>query len=96
MDLPRTDGIAHNLSTIETTCLRMSALLDGLVDAGRLEAGHPLELNHRHTDLVALCERRAAEVVVIEPTRPVLVVARDPDLVGAGILGAWNACWTSC
>ena len=82
LDLPRADRIAHNLTTIETTCLRMDALLDELLDAGRLEAGHPLELNHGHTDLVALCEAKAAESLVVEPQRPVRVVARDPDLVG--------------
>jgi signal transduction histidine kinase len=82
LDHPRADRIAQNLTTIETTGMRMSALLDELLDSGRLEAGHALELNHSPVDLLALCESKAAEAMVIEPSRPIRVIARDRNLIG--------------
>jgi signal transduction histidine kinase len=62
--------------------MRMSALLDEFLDTERLDAGHSLDLNRAHTELVALCRRKTAEGMVIEPLRPLRVVARESELVG--------------
>ena len=74
--------LAQHLSTIETTSVRMSALLNELLDAARLEAGHPLTLRRVQTDLVLLCRNKAAEYAVVEPRRQIVVETTQAELVG--------------
>jgi signal transduction histidine kinase len=86
LDAPKVGRIDQNLATIETTCQRMSAMLDEMLDAQRLAAGHPLMLQLSTTDLVRLCVNKAAEYELIEPARPLRVRSRGPELTG---------CWDS-
>ena len=57
-------------------------MLDELVDAGRLEAGRPLELRRDSTDLVALARQTVAEHQQTTDRHIVHLTTDLPDLVG--------------
>ncbi len=77
-----TAPLVDALDQIETCAGRMAQMLDELVDAGRLEAGRPLELRRDMTDLVELARQRVAEHQQTTD-RHVLHVSTDvPDLIG--------------
>jgi signal transduction histidine kinase len=67
---------------IEANTARVAALLDELLDIARLEAGRPLDLQCRPTDLVALVERAAAEHRRGTERHRITVDAPEPELVG--------------
>ena len=54
--------LADRLNTISNTAVRMDAQISELLDAARLRAGQPLELDRQPTDLVILARRIAAQV----------------------------------
>jgi signal transduction histidine kinase len=60
----------------------MAAQIGELLDAGRLRAGQPLELDRRPTDLVALVHRVAAQLQQTTMQHTIDVQAVVPDLVG--------------
>src|SRR6185437_10216728 len=51
---PTGDWLLGGLARLQTTVNRMTAQLDELTDATRVQAGQPLELRLERTDLVAL------------------------------------------
>jgi PAS domain S-box-containing protein len=59
--LPSSDTMVESLSTILSVTDRMNALVDELVDLGRLESGRRLELAPQPVDLIALVRRCVAE-----------------------------------
>jgi signal transduction histidine kinase len=60
----------------------MTALIGDMLDAARLRAGRPLELNRQPTDLVALAQRTAAQARASSAAHTILVDAAVPALVG--------------
>jgi signal transduction histidine kinase len=81
---------AEQLAAIELTTTRMLGMIGELLDIARLEAGRPLDLDCRRTDLVALVRdevdswrigsgRRAID---FEPLAAEVVVEVDPARIG--------------
>jgi PAS domain S-box-containing protein len=58
---PELEQTLQGLRLIETAAVKMATWIDELLDAARLEAGRPLELNREPTDLLALARQAAAE-----------------------------------
>jgi two-component system OmpR family sensor kinase len=65
----------------EQESVRMSRLVDDLLDLARLDEGRPLE--RRPVDMGALLEDAASDARAVDPTRTV-TVAHDPGLVVQG------------
>jgi PAS domain S-box-containing protein len=59
--IPPPDAMLEGLNTILSVTDRMNALVDELVDLGRLESGRQLELDPQPVDLVAMARQRVAE-----------------------------------
>jgi signal transduction histidine kinase len=79
---PASEPLIDALEQIERSASRMAAQLDELVDASRLQAGRPLELQRQPTDLVSLARQAVAEHQQTSD-RHVLDLATDvPELVG--------------
>jgi signal transduction histidine kinase len=74
--------LADWAAIIQASAARAAALLDDLLDIARLEAGQPLDLERRPTDLVALVEQAAAEHQRGTERHRITVDAREPELVG--------------
>src|SRR5205823_14873500 len=60
-DMLDTDRVTHGIARIDAAATRMHALVNDLTDFARLQAGQPLDLDLRATDLVALTQRVAME-----------------------------------
>jgi PAS domain S-box-containing protein len=79
------DRLVHGLRAIDASTSAMERLIDAMVDAARLRAGHQLTLQQQQTDLVALVtqaidaaqQTTAAHRIFLETTVPVLVGAWD-------------------
>jgi len=82
---PDTAPLIDALEQIENGAGRMAQMLDDLVDAGRLEAGRPLELRRDSTDLVALVRQSVSEH---QQTTDRHVVQLRTDL--ADLVGIWD------
>ena len=67
---------------IEANSARIATLLDQLLDVARLEAGRPLKLERRPTDLVALAGQAAAAHQQSTRRHHLGVEASVPELVG--------------
>lgn len=61
LDAPEAAGLAERLDAVIGASARMTQLLDDLLDHARLQAGEPLELALRPTDLGALLRRLAEQ-----------------------------------
>jgi signal transduction histidine kinase len=77
--LPRqvTDGLAR----IDSTVLRMTRMIDDLLDVTQLELGRPLDLDRQRVDLVDLSRRIVAEHQH-RTDKHLIRVAGEPELVG--------------
>ncbi|HEY3058032.1 MAG TPA: ATP-binding protein [Chloroflexota bacterium] len=80
--VPETAPLVDALEQIESGAGRMAQMLDELVDAGRLEAGRPLELRRDMTDLVELARQTIAEYQQTTDRHVLHLQADVPDLVG--------------
>lgn len=78
-DLGRLGG---GLMRIDAAAARMARMANELLDAVRLHAGQPLELDRRSTDLVALVRRTAEEHRHSRPRSRIRVRAAVSELVG--------------
>jgi signal transduction histidine kinase len=74
--------VAEWAAIIEENATQAAALFDELLDIARLEAGHPLDLDRRPTDLVALVERAATTHRRGNARHRITVEAQEPTLVG--------------
>jgi signal transduction histidine kinase len=79
---PETTSLLDALDQIEACAGRMAYMLDELVDAGRLEAGRPLELRRDTTDLVALARQTVAEYQQTTDRHRLHMETNLPDLTG--------------
>jgi len=57
-------------------------MIDELLDASRLQAGRPLDLNRQRTDLVALARRLVAEQQWGAERHEITLTAATPELIG--------------
>ena len=73
--------LEEGLTTIETNAARMAALIDELMDVGRLQIGQDLTLHRQPTDLVGLVSGCAGEFRARSPRHDVRVDAAVPSLV---------------
>lgn len=85
-DTPDTGALEASLQGIEAATLRMAHLLDELADVMRLQAGHDIELQRRHTDLVDLARRSVTELARTTDQHEIRLLADEPQ-----IFGEWDA-----
>lgn len=76
------ERVAPLLARIESAAIRMTRLIDELLDVARLQAGQALALDRQPVDLVALARRIAAEHQATAERHQIQVDAAVPDLVG--------------
>jgi len=77
------DGrLATGLDRIDAAATRLARLVNELLDVAQVQAGAPLALERRPTDLVALARRAAAEHQPSGATHRIHVAADVPRLVG--------------
>jgi signal transduction histidine kinase len=77
-----TAGLADGLTHIERTASTMTNMVEGLMDAARLQAGQTIELFRRSTNLVALAQLAIASVKRVDESRDIRLDAEVPSLVG--------------
>ena len=80
--VPETAPLLDALEQIDACAGRMAQMLDELVDAGRLEAGRPLELRRDMTDLVELARQTIAEHQHTTDRHVLHLTSNLTDLVG--------------
>ncbi|HLH24554.1 MAG TPA: ATP-binding protein [Chloroflexota bacterium] len=78
--------VAAGLAKIDRAATKMSGLIDELLDVAHLQAGRPLELRRRPTDLVALTQQAVAEQ---QPTAPRHELRVEPQ--ATSLVGLWDA-----
>jgi signal transduction histidine kinase len=76
------EELLERLTGIEATARRMGELLDELLDATRLQAGHTLELNRAPTDLVALAQRAIDERRAALNRHNICLTTDEPAVIG--------------
>jgi len=81
-DVPSAEQLVERLDLIEASITALSAQIEELHDATRLQAGHPLELQRRPTDLVALAHDSARAVQYTTDSHQVRFETALPELVG--------------
>lgn len=82
----RAAPLVSGLARIDATTTRMARLIDELLDAARLRAGEPLELQRAEMDLVGLVRRAVSEQQQAAP-RHHLQLRTEVD----AITGVWDA-----
>ena len=79
---PETRALLDGLVGIDTSAMRMVALINELLDVARLQMGRPLDLEWRPADLVALVRQVAAAHQTLTDRHRIDVDAAVPALVG--------------
>jgi signal transduction histidine kinase len=74
--------LAAAMVAIEGAAAKAAAQIDGLLDIARIQAGEPLPLARRSTDLVALVRATAAEYQQTTESHRIVVETTEPELVG--------------
>jgi signal transduction histidine kinase len=75
-------GVAEELASIDMSIARMWAMIGELSDIVRLQAGRPLDLHERLTDLVALVRREAQMHQLTTERHQIRVETTQSQLVG--------------
>jgi signal transduction histidine kinase len=86
LDSPDAEPLRAGLEKISVVTLRMTALINELLDVARLRMGRRLVLERHPTDLVDLARRMAAEAALTTRRHRVEV---DSDL--ESLVGQWDA-----
>ncbi len=81
-DTVELDKVTHGLARIDAAATRMYGLVNDLTDFARLQAGQPLDLDLRMTDLIDLTQRVVAEHEQTTERHIITVQAVTPSLVG--------------
>ena len=76
------ERLRRSIQTISGAAVRMTALIDELLDVARLRMGQPLLLERSPTDLVALARQLAAMQQTATEHHQIVVEAAVPELVG--------------
>jgi signal transduction histidine kinase len=82
LGIPDAPRLLENLLKIDTASARMVAQIDQLLDAARLHAGQPLDLDPQWLDLVALVRQVAAERQQTTQKHIIQVASAVPELCG--------------
>lgn len=85
-DIPDAARLEGSLQGVEAAALRMTHLLDELADVMRLRAGHEIELQRHHTDLVDLARRSITELERTTDQHEIRLLTEQPQ-----IFGEWDA-----
>ena len=85
-EVPDGERLEHSLQGVEAAALRMTHLLDELADVMRLRAGHEIELQRHHTDLVDLARRSISELARTTDRHEIRLLAAQPR-----VFGEWDA-----
>jgi signal transduction histidine kinase len=80
---PAQRELARGLARIGRASLRMNAMIRELLDVAALQAGEPLTLDRRPTDLVPLARQLVEELQQRWKDRTIELETRLPELVGA-------------
>ena len=83
---PDAGVLETSLQGVEAASLRMTHLLDELADVMRLRAGHEIELQRHHTDLVDLARRSITELARTTDRHEIRLLSDQPK-----IFGEWDA-----
>jgi signal transduction histidine kinase len=83
---PASKQVAAGLAKIDRAATKMSAMMDELLDVAHVEAGRPLALRRRPTDLVALAHQAVAELGPAAPRHDLRV-----DAAAVSLVGLWDA-----
>jgi PAS domain S-box-containing protein len=81
-EVPSPEQLVERLDLVQASITALSAQIDELHDATRLQAGHMLELRRRPTDVVALARESARALRYTTDTHEVRFECRLPELVG--------------
>jgi PAS domain S-box-containing protein len=76
------EQLMRGLSAIDTSTSAMDRLIDAMVDAARLRAGHDLQLQRQPTDLVALAIQAIEAAQQISEAHTICLETALPALVG--------------
>src|SRR5215212_9042381 len=76
------EQLRRGLSAIDTSTGTMDRLIDAMVDAARLRAGHELQLQRQPTDLVTLVTQAIEAAQQISDAHTISLEATVPALVG--------------
>ncbi|MEO6456841.1 MAG: PAS domain-containing sensor histidine kinase, partial [Chloroflexia bacterium] len=85
-DMPDVERFTTVLARVDTAQAKMNMLINELMDFGRLQAGLPLTLQRRPTDLLTLIRQVVAEQQETTERHNIQVVVNVPDL-----MGRWDA-----
>ena len=83
LGIPDAARLLDGLAKIDTASARMVTQIDQLLDAARLRAGQPLDLDLQRIDLVALVRQVAVERQQTSQKHAIQVVTGVPELHGA-------------
>jgi signal transduction histidine kinase len=83
---PDPERLETSLQGVEVAAMRMTHLLDELADVMRLRAGHEIELQRHHTDLVDLARRSITELSRTSDRHEIRLLADQ-----AKLFGEWDA-----
>jgi signal transduction histidine kinase len=83
LGIPDAARLLDGLTKIDTASARMVAQIDELLDAARLRAGQPLDLDRERIDLAALVRQVAAEHQQTTQKHAIQVVSGVPELYGS-------------
>ena len=81
-DTPDAGRLETSLQGVEAASLRMTHLLDELADVMRLRAGHEIELQRHHTDLVDLARRSITELAGTTDRHAIRLISNQPTIFG--------------
>jgi PAS domain S-box-containing protein len=81
-DAPSAEQLVERLDTIQSSITALSAQLDELHDATRLQVGRPLDLRLRPTDLVALARESVRSQQHTSEAHPIRFESALAELVG--------------
>lgn len=81
-DTPEAARVIEMVGRIESATTKMVGLIDQLLDVAQLQAGRPLALMRRPTDLVAICREAIDDVVTTRGYRDLHLESTVETLVG--------------
>jgi signal transduction histidine kinase len=82
LDSPETPRLLDGLDKIDVATTRMGKQIAELLDATRLHAGQPLDLDHQPISLVALVRQVLAETQQTTQSHTIRLIAPEEELIG--------------
>jgi PAS domain S-box-containing protein len=76
------ERLTEGLASIDGIAVKMTALVDELLDLARLQAGRTLDLNREPCDLLAICRRIIGEQEVASDRHQITLGAGDDRIIG--------------